>query len=110
MCQWVERQALEDMVGYAQGTIKGRYGNDIEKHIVKPTSSAWGGDPFVRGAYSAALPGRAGARKDLAAAIDGKLFFAGEATHAITPVTTYGAIDSGMRAANEIVALVRAAS
>ena len=39
----------------------------------------WGIDPFARGSYSYALPGMTDCRKKLAAPVDDRLFFAGEA-------------------------------
>ncbi|HKW44209.1 MAG TPA: NAD(P)/FAD-dependent oxidoreductase, partial [Candidatus Eremiobacteraceae bacterium] len=44
------------------------------------TSHDWDSDPFARGAYSYIRVGGCGARKELAAPVDGTLFFAGEAT------------------------------
>jgi monoamine oxidase len=71
-------------------------------------ATAWAADPWSRGAYSHALPGRAGERAVLAAPIDGRLFFAGEATSAHAFSTAHGAYESGHRAADEVVAqLVR---
>src|SRR5213594_3890998 len=40
----------------------------------------WQADPFSRGAYSYVLVGGAGAPRELAAPLEGTLFFAGEAT------------------------------
>ena len=64
----------------------------------------WPRDPFTRGAYSYAKVGGAGAIRDLAAPIESTLFFAGEATDEAFPATVAGAIRSGYRAADEIVA------
>ena len=43
-------------------------------------------------------------REDLAAPVGAKLFFAGEATNTINFMTAHGAIDSGKRAAGEVIA------
>lgn len=67
----------------------------------------WQSDPFSRGAYSYAGVGGTGAREALAQAIQGTLFFAGEATHAGQSGTVAGAIASGYRAAGEIIAIGR---
>ncbi len=65
----------------------------------------WQRDPFARGAYSYALVGGENAREALAAAIDGRLWFAGEATAADGEGgTVAGALTSGLRAAREILA------
>jgi len=58
----------------------------------------------VRGGYSYVRVDNAGARGALADPINSTLFFAGEATHPSTPATTHGAIASGRRAAQEILA------
>jgi len=79
-------------------------GNDYRR-ILKPLAqSRWAHDPFARGSYSHALPGHAGDRAVLAAPVDGRLFFAGEATSPNFFSTAHGARDSGERAAGEAVA------
>ena len=55
-------------------------GSDFRRKLKPLAESRWAHDPFARGAYSHALPGRAGDRAVLAAPVDGRLFFAGEAT------------------------------
>jgi monoamine oxidase len=78
-------------------------GSDF-RHKLKPLSeSRWAHDPFSRGSYSHALPGHAGQRAVLAAPVDGRLFFAGEATSPNFFSTAHGARDSGERAAGEVV-------
>lgn len=78
-------------------------GNDIRRKLSPLAESRWASDPFARGAYSHALPGHAGARAVLAAPVDGRLFFAGEATSPHFFSTAHGARDSGERAAREVV-------
>ena len=66
----------------------------------------WSLDPWTRGAYSYLPPGSTLAdRQELATPVDGRLFFAGEAT-SVTGVsaTVSGAIASGERVATEVVA------
>ncbi|MFG3756591.1 FAD-dependent oxidoreductase, partial [Klebsiella pneumoniae] len=70
-------------------------------------ASRWGRDPFALGAYSHALPGHAGDRAKLAAPVDGRLFFAGEATSPNFFSTAHGARDSGERAAKEVLGRVQ---
>jgi monoamine oxidase len=68
----------------------------------------WRCEPLSRGAYSyARVGGAAGARK-LAAPVDGKLFFAGEATDAGQAGTVAGALASGHRVAAEVLRRRRA--
>ncbi len=69
-------------------------GNDFRRKLKPLSESRWAHDPFARGSYSHALPGHAGDRAVLAAPVDNRLFFAGEATWAR---------DSGERAAGEVL-------
>ncbi len=79
-------------------------GNDIRRKLRPLRESRWARDPFARGSYSHALPGHAGDRAVLAAPVDGRLFFAGEATSPNFFSTAHGARDSGERAAKEVLA------
>ncbi|MEH2550989.1 monoamine oxidase [Bradyrhizobium sp. AZCC 2262] len=78
-------------------------GNDFRRKLKPLAESRWAHDPFARGSYSHALPGHAGDREVLAAPVDGRLFFAGEATSPGFFSTAHGARDSGDRAAKEIL-------
>lgn len=65
--------------------------------------SSWTADPFAHGAASFTPVGAlAGARAALAASVDDRLFFAGEATDEDAPGTMRGAISSGERVVDEI--------
>jgi monoamine oxidase len=81
-------------------------GNDYRKKLRPLAESRWAHDPYARGAYSHALPGHADKRAVLAAPVDGRLFFAGEATSPNFFTTAHGAHDSGARAAREVLAAV----
>ena len=101
-------QALEDagagaMMAQAIDEITALLGSDFRRKLKPLSQSRWAHDPFARGSYSHALPGHAGARAVLAAPVDGRLFFAGEATSPNFFSTAHGARDSGERAAGEIV-------
>jgi monoamine oxidase len=76
-------------------------GNDFRRKLKPLAESRWSHDPFARGSYSHALPGHAGKRAVLAAPVDGRLFFAGEATSPGFFSTAHGARDSGKRAGEE---------
>jgi monoamine oxidase len=78
-------------------------GGDFRRKLKPLLESRWSHDPFARGSYSHALPGHAGDRAVLAAPIDGRLFFAGEATSPNFFSTAHGARDSGERAAREVL-------
>ncbi|MBR0854969.1 flavin monoamine oxidase family protein [Bradyrhizobium liaoningense] len=86
--------------------IAGFLGNDIRRKLRPLRESRWAHDAFARGSYSHALPGHAGDRAVLAAPVDGRLFFAGEATSPNFFSTAHGARDSGERAAGEVLAVL----
>jgi monoamine oxidase len=78
-------------------------GNDYRRKLKPLAESRWAHDPLARGSYSHALPGHAGARAVLAAPVDERLFFAGEATSPNFFSTAHGARDSGERAAAQVI-------
>ena len=81
-------------------------GSDFRRKLKPLAESRWAHDPFARGSYSHALPGHAGKRAVLAAPVDGRLFFAGEATSPGFFSTAHGARDSGERAAGEVMGAI----
>ncbi len=85
-------------------------GSDVRKRLRPLVASHWALDEFALGSYSCALPGHAGDRAILAAPVDGRLFFAGEATHLSWFSTCHGARDSGERAAKEAMAEMKVAT
>ena len=64
----------------------------------------WQSEPWIRGAYGAAQPGKAHLRKDLATPLDGKLYFAGESTSLDFFSTCHGAHLTGIAAIEAIAA------
>jgi monoamine oxidase len=103
-------QQLEDAGKGALGAqaieeIAALLGSHFRTRLKPLAESRWAHDPFARGSYSHALPGHAGDRAVLAAAVDERLFFAGEATSPNFFSTAHGARDSGERAAREVMAL-----
>jgi monoamine oxidase len=101
-------QALEDagdgaIAAQAIDEIVSFLGSDFRRKLKPLKESRWAHDPFARGSYSHALPGHAGKRAVLAAPVDGRLFFAGEATSPNFFSTAHGAHDSGERAAKEVM-------
>ncbi|VIO66843.1 flavin monoamine oxidase family protein [Bradyrhizobium ivorense] len=101
-------QALEDagdgaIAAHSIDEIAGFLGNDFRRKLKPLRESHWAHDPFARGSYSHALPGHADKRAVLAAPVDGRLFFAGEATSPHFFSTAHGARDSGERAAKEVL-------
>jgi monoamine oxidase len=84
---------LSDLLG---GAFAGRL-KPIHMH-------RWGADPFARGSYSYALPGKADCRAKLAAPVDSRLFFAGEACSRGDFSTAHGAWFTGLSAADQVIA------
>ena len=102
-------QTLEDagsgaLAAQSIDEIVALLGNDYRRKLKPLAESRWAHDPFARGSYSHALPGHAGDRAVLAAPVDGRIFFAGEATSPNFFSTAHGARDSGERAAGEVIA------
>ncbi|MEJ1159628.1 flavin monoamine oxidase family protein [Prosthecomicrobium sp. N25] len=91
-------------VDFALGLIAEAYGSDAVRRVGRTHVTDWGRDPFVRGAFSCAEPGRAGDRARLAEAVDGRIWIAGEATHAALWGTVGGAWAEGERAARAAAA------
>lgn len=78
-------------------------GSDIRRRLRPLAVSRWGVDPFAGGSYSHALPGFAGARATLAAPVDQRLFFAGEACSPHAFSTAHGAWRTGEAAAEAVL-------
>ena len=95
---WTDSQ----IVASAMATLRTIYG----KGIPEPAGyqlTRWASDPFAHGSYSfQAVGSRPELRKELARPLNGKLFFAGEATEQNHSSTAHGAYLSGLRAAKEM--------
>ncbi len=78
---------------------------EVVRLVEKAYVHDWQADPFARGAYSYVKVGGESAQRALAAPLEKTLFFAGEATdYTGHHGTVHGAIASGRRAAQEILA------
>jgi monoamine oxidase len=76
--------------------------------LVDARTHDWSADPWARGAYSYPIAGGEGAQSRLAEPVAGTLFFAGEATHTGGEhASVHGAIETGHRAAREVIASLR---
>jgi monoamine oxidase len=96
--------AAVDSLAGALGVPRSR----VEEGLVSGHLHDWREDPFAMGAYSNVLVGGLEAWRTLAAPLENTLFFAGEATSGEgSNATMDGAIESGRRAAQEV--LTRAA-
>jgi monoamine oxidase len=75
---------------------------------VKPLAlHCWGSDPFARGSYFYALPGQTECRGALAAVVDDRLFFAGEACSQHDYSTAHRIYLTGVAAAEQVIAARR---
>jgi monoamine oxidase len=91
--------AVSELVGLFGGAFASR---------VKPIGlHRWGADPFSLGSYSYARPGFADCRLKLAAPVDDRLFFAGEACSVGDFSTAHGGWHTGVRAAEGVIAARR---
>ena len=95
----MEREGLAGMSGFAADELARHLGNDIRRRLRPLAATAWAQDPFARGSYSYALPGHADDRAALAAPVEDRLFFAGEACSANFFSTAHGAYQTGEAAA-----------
>jgi monoamine oxidase len=92
---------------YAIEELAALFGSDVRRSLRPLAVSNWSRMDHIGGGYSYALPGQAQARDILARPFDGRLFFAGEATHRRDFSTAHGAYQSGIRAADEVMAALR---
>jgi monoamine oxidase len=88
-------ESLEQVFGVAHG---------IREQLEFTYTHDWQSDPFSRGAYSYVTVGGGEARQQLSAPMADTLFFAGEATHPDAAATVDGALQTGERAAQQIIA------
>ena len=103
----LERQGDGAFFDFAVSELVGVFGSGFAGRIKPISIHCWGRDPFARGAYSYALPGFADCRAALAAPIDGRLFFAGEACSTHDYSTAHGAWHTGVAAAEQVLAARR---
>jgi monoamine oxidase len=101
-------QGAQASADYALSILAGIFGNDVRGCVTDRLVFAdWDHDPYVRGCYAAALPGRHFARAELARPVEDRLFFAGEAAHERYMGDVHGAHLSGEAAADAALAAVR---
>jgi len=103
---WLEKQGQQAGHDFALDRVADVFGNDVRKEVTRSIVTAWGADPWTLGSYSRARPGHTHQRKGLAKLIDGRLFFAGEATSSGAGSSCHGAYLSGIRAAEEIAEIL----
>jgi monoamine oxidase len=93
---------------FAIDQLVAHFGGDFRKRLSHVAASAWGRDPFALGSYSYARIGHSDARATLAAPVDDRLFFAGEACSINDYSTAHGAYRTGVAAAQAVIQAVAA--
>ena len=104
----LEAQGEAAFFDFAVAELTGVLGNDFAARIKPIRVHRWGHDPFALGSYSCALPGFADSRGVLAEPVDDRLFFAGEACSRHDFSTAHGGFNTGVAAADAIIAACRA--
>ena len=92
-----------EMVAFGLDWLTGLYGADIKKAVKRTHATRWNEEPWVMGAFSAAVPGGQPSRKILMEPHRDRIFFAGEAAHETLWGTVGGAWESGERAAEAVL-------
>lgn len=88
---------------FAVSELTSLLGSDFARRVKPIRIHRWAADPFARGAYSYAVPGMADCRAVLAAPIDDRLFFAGEACSIGDFSTAHGGWVTGIAAADQVI-------
>jgi monoamine oxidase len=104
----LEEEGERAFASFAIGQLASLLGGDIRQRLHPIAASAWARDPHAQGSYSHAKPGQADARQLLAAPVDQRLFFAGEACSIEDFSTAHGAYRSGVSAAEQVIAALGA--
>ncbi|MPR09564.1 FAD-dependent oxidoreductase [Microvirga tunisiensis] len=95
----LESEGAAAMADFAGSEIRQVFGSGAVKPLAPVAASGWLNDPYSRGGYSYAMPGRAEQRDVLAAPVGERLFFAGEACSKNWHSTVHGAWTTGEKAA-----------
>jgi len=89
---------------FAVSELVGLLGSDFVRRVKPMHIHLWAADPYARGSYSYAVPGAADCRAALAAPVDERLFFAGEACSRHDFSTAHGGYLTGVVAADQAIA------
>jgi len=92
-----------DAAAFAIDELVALLGSDWRRRFTPLVATRWRQEPWIGGSYSHARIGCAGQRAILAAPVDGRIFFAGEACHREDFSTAHGAYETGVAAARAII-------
>lgn len=102
----LDMQGAGAFVDFALQEITSLLGEDMRAKLSFVAQSRWLADPYIGGAYSHAKPGHAGARMAFTAPVAEPLYFAGEHCSPHFFSTAHGAYESGIAAAEALLARV----
>ncbi|MFZ2031606.1 MAG: NAD(P)/FAD-dependent oxidoreductase [Vitreimonas sp.] len=91
----------EAMAAYAKEELADLLGSAFPSRLMTLAASSWSVDPHAMGGYSYAKPGFADQRAVLAAPVENRIFFAGEACSRNRYSTAHGAYETGYMAAEQ---------
>jgi monoamine oxidase len=102
----MEKLSDDALMALALEAMVEAFGSDIRKRVVKTLRTHWASDPFTRGGYSHAKPGKAASRLKFQETIGDSIVLAGE--HCSIPFysTVHGAHLSGIVAAEKAIRLL----
>jgi len=99
----LENSGSDAQIDFTLNELRSMFGSDVDKNFIRAATTSWGSNRFTYGAYASAEPGAYHSRKIIKEPVEGRLFFAGEAT-AEEYASVSGAHRSGIRAAEEVMA------
>ena len=103
----LEREGEGAAWDFARTELAGLFGAEMVKRLRPLLFYGWRTDPFARGAYSYARPGKVASRRALTAPVEDRIFFAGEACSPHLFSTAHGAYETGLEAARAVVQALR---
>ena len=105
LAQALEAEPPGAISAFAIDELAALFGSGLRRALRPIAESRWGADPYIRGAYSHAKPGQAGARAVLRQPVEDRIFFVGEACSAHAFSTCHGAYETGVEAAEAVLSL-----
>lgn len=99
----IELEQRGELERFAREELRKIFGAGIESQLESTLSTGWAGDPCALGSYSAARPGFAHCREQLALPVAPNLHLAGEACSVNHYGTLHGAWLSGVAAADAVL-------
>lgn len=98
-----ELEQRDGLVAFARDELRSLFGASVLDELGATLATAWGRDELALGSYSAARPGKAHCREQLALPVAPQLSFAGEACSIHHYGTLHGAWLSGVAAAERLL-------